>query len=146
MIKIKVETDPELNPPNDKTVSIIITQLFKSKGIHNGDLLFIFGKDELLNDLKKEFFNQNYFTDVIAFRINDYAEENVEGEVYISLPRVEENAKKFNQPFHKELGRLIIHGGLHLLGYEDKTDEEKAEMTRQENQYLDQVNWDQLYG
>ena len=146
MIKIKVETDPELNPPNDKTVSIIITQLFESKGIHNGDLLFIFGNDELLNSLKKEFFNQNHFTDVIAFRINDYAQENVEGEVYISLPRVEENAKKFNQPFHKELGRLIIHGGLHLLGYEDKTDEEKAEMTRQENQYLDQVNWNQLYG
>lgn len=146
MINIKVETDPELNPPNDKTVSIIITQLFESKGIHNGDLSFIFGNDELLNSLKKEFFNQNHFTDVIAFRMNDYAQENVEGEVYISLPRVEENAKKFNQPFHKELGRLIIHGGLHLLGYEDKTDEEKAEMTRQENQYLDHVNWNQLYG
>ena len=146
MIKIKVETDPELNPPNDKTVSIIITQLFESKGIQNGDLLFIFGNDELLNGLKKEFFNQNHFTDVIAFRMNDYAQENVEGEVYISLPRVEENAKKFNQPFHKELCRLIIHGGLHLLGYKDKTDEEKAEMTRQENQYLDQVNWNQLYG
>jgi len=146
VIKIKVETDPELNPPNDKTVSIIITQLFESKGIYNGDLLFIFGNDQLLNDLKKEFFNQNHYTDVIAFRMNDYSEENVEGEVYISLPRVEENAKFFNQPFHKELGRLIIHGGLHLLGYEDKTDEEKAEMTRQENQYLDQVNWNQLYG
>ena len=146
MIKIQVETDPELNSPNDKTVSAILRHLFESKGIHNGDLLFIFGNDELLNDLKKEFFNQNHFTDVIAFRMNDYAQETVEGEVYISLPRVEENAKKFNQPFHKELGRLIIHGGLHLLGYKDKTDEEKAEMTRQENQYLDHVNWNQLYG
>ena len=86
MIKIKVETDPELNPPNDKTVSIIITQLFESKGIHNGDLLFIFGNDELLNDLKKEFFNQNHFTDVIAFRMNDYAEENVEGCLLYTSP------------------------------------------------------------
>ena len=56
MINIKVETDPELNPPNDKTVSIIITQLFESKGIHNGDLLFIFGNDELLNESEKRIF------------------------------------------------------------------------------------------
>ncbi len=82
---------------------------------------------------------------MIAFRLNDYEEENVEGEVYISLPRSIENAKKFNQPYAKELGRLIIHGSLHLLGYEDKTEADKKKITEKEDKYLDQVNWKQLY-
>ena len=118
----------------------------KSENISDADLSYIFGTDDLLNGLKKEFFYKDQFTDVIAFRLNDYEEENVEGEVYISLPRTEENAKKFNEPYSKELGRLIIHGSLHLLGYEDETKPEKKMMTAKEDQYLDQVNWNQLYG
>ena len=79
-------------------------------------------------------------------RLEGDEEENVEGEVYISLPRTKENAKKFNEHYSKELGRLIIHGSLHLLGYEDETKPEKKMMTAKEDQYLDQVNWNQLYG
>ena len=78
--------------------------------------------------------------------MNDYEKENVEGEIYISLPRMRENAKNFNEPVSKELGRLIIHGILHLLGYEDESKASKKMMVQKENEYLNQVNWNQLYG
>lgn len=146
MINVHVESDPELDGPNEKTVSEIVSCVMKSENKSDGELSFIFGDDELLSGLKKEFFHKDHFTDVIAFRMNDYEEDNVEGEVYISLPRAKENAKKFDEPHHKELGRLIIHGSLHLLGYEDESEVEKEIMTKKENQYLDQVNWNQLYG
>ena len=76
----------------------------------------------------------------------EYDEKNLEGEIYISLPRAKENANKFEESFHKELGRIIIHGGLHLLGYKDDTKNNKLEMEKKENLYLEQVNWEKLYG
>jgi len=135
-----------LEGPLESAVISIINSVFEKEGILNSELSLIFGSDDLLSNLKKEFFKKDQFTDVIAFRLNDYKEKNVEGEIYISLPRTKENAEKFNEPFNKELGRLIIHGGLHLLGYEDESEEDKETMTEKENHYLDLVNWDALYG
>ena len=146
MISIKVDSDPALEGPLESAVLSIINSVFEKEGILNSELSLIFGSDDLLSNLKKEFFKKDQFTDVIAFRLNDYKEKNVEGEIYISLPRTKENAEKFNEPFNKELGRLIIHGGLHLLGYEDESEEDKETMTEKENHYLDLVNWDALYG
>ena len=146
MIKIKIDTDPELDGPIKKTVSKLVCHVLKSENKINADLSFIFGNDDLLNNLKIEFFKKDQFTDVIAFRMNDYEKENVEGEIYISLPRMRENAKNFNEPVSKELGRLIIHGILHLLGYEDESKASKKMMVQKENEYLNQVNWNQLYG
>ena len=117
-----------------------------SEGISQADLLLIIGDDDLLADLKKKFFGLNHYTDVIAFRLNEYEEKNVEGEIYISLPRAKENANKFNQSFYKELGRPIIHGGLHLLVYKDDTKKNKLEMEKKEDLYLEEVNWEKLYG
>ena len=127
-------------------VSSLLSHVMLSEGISQADLLLIFGDDDLLADLKKKFFGLNHYTDVIAFRLNEYEEKNVEGEIYISLPRAKDNANKFNQSFYKELGRLIIHGGLHLLGYKDDTKNNKLEMEKKENLYLEQVNWKKLYG
>jgi len=94
--------------------------------------------------LKIEFFNYDHLTDVIAFRINDYSKVEVEGEIYISLARAIENAKKYGEPLSKELARLIIHGGLHLLDHRDETEDEKNKMTVVEDKYLQQVEWDNL--
>ena len=63
---------------------------------------------------------------------------------YISLARAIENAKKYGEPLSKELARLIIHGGLHLLDHKDKTDDEKNKMTALEDKYLQQVDWNNL--
>ena len=121
MININVSLDPQLDGPKDSKVCSLISHVMECEGISHADLSLIFGNDNLLADLKKKFFDLDHYTDVIAFRINDYDENNVEGEIYISLPRVKENAKKYDQYFQKELGRLIIHGSLHLLGYKDDT-------------------------
>ena len=146
MIAVKVDSDPALNGPLESAVISIITSVFESEGIQNSEVSLIFGSDDLLSNLKKKFFQKDQFTDVIAFRLNDYKEKNVEGEIYISLPRTKANGKKFNEPFNKELSRLIIHGGLHLLDYEDESEADKKIMTEKENHYLDLVNWDALYG
>ena len=146
MFNIDVELDPQFDGPKDSMVSSLLSHVMLSEGISQADLLLIFGDDDLLVDLKKKFFGLNHYTDVIAFRLNEYEEKNVEGEIYISLPRAKENANKFNQSFYKELGRLIIHGGLHLLGYKDDTKKNKLEMEKKEDLYLEEVNWGKLYG
>ena len=89
---------------------------------------------------KKSFFKINELTDVIAFRLNDYSEENVEGEVYISVERVFYNAKKFNEKKTNEISRILIHGILHLLNYKDDTNKGKNLMTEKENYYLAKID------
>ena len=146
MININVALDPQLDGPKDSKVCSLISHVMDCEGISHADLSLIFGNDNLLSDLKKKFFDLDHYTDVIAFRLNDYDENNVEGEIYISLPRAKENAKKYDQSFQKELGRLIIHGSLHLLGYKDDTKKNELEMRNKEDSYLEQVNWEKLYG
>jgi len=138
-------TDPKFKPVNNKVISDIVFHLFNSKDIDGAEISFIFGNDNLLNKLKKEFFNLDHLTDVIAFRLNDDEEKNIEGEIYISIPRAKENAIKFKEPFNRELGRLIIHGCLHLLGFKDESNNEKIEMRDQEDHYLDIMDWKNIY-
>ena len=146
MINVTVETNPKWDGPDQKILSLMVTHVLTSEHKRHGDISVILGSDEMLQNLKKKFFNKNHFTDVIAFRLNDYEEDHVDGEVYISLPRCGENADQFNEPFNKELGRLIIHGCLHLIGIEDMSKEEKKAMTKKEEYYLKQVEWNRLYG
>ena len=145
MIKTNMETDPKYNTVNNKIISDLVLHLFNSKDIDEADISFIFGDDDLLNKLKKEFFNLDHLTDVIAFRLNDDKEKNIEGEIYISIPRAKENAIKFKEPLNRELGRLIIHGCLHLLGFKDESNNEKIEMRDQEDHYLDIMDWKNIY-
>ena len=145
MININIESDPKFKNLNHSIMSSLISYVMDSEGICEADLSFVFGNDKLLNNLKKQFFQKDHFTDVIAFRLNDYDQENVEGEVYISLPRAKANAKKFDQPYNKEIARLIIHGSLHLLGYTDSSKKDKTEMTKKEDIYLTKINWNKIY-
>ena len=105
----------------------------------------IFANDTLLNNLKVKYFQKDHLTDVIAFRINDYKYSKIEGEIYISLERAIDNAKRYSQKISKELARLIIHGTLHLLNYKDNTDNDKLMMTEIEDKYLNDFDWRKLY-
>ena len=145
MIKIRIEKDPELAQPDDEICCNILRTVLEDQGVDDGTITTIFGQDELLFSLKKQFFKKNQFTDVIAFRLNNYEEKTVEGEVYISLPRAKENAKIFGEPFEKEVVRLLIHGVLHLLGYHDSSKKSKKEMTLLEDAYLKMVNWKKIF-
>ena len=144
MINIQYEIDPNIDTPSEKISTEIISSVLKEEGKTLAEILVIFTSDEILSDLKKEFFNKEHLTDVISFRINDYNEEKVEGEIYISIPQVERNARKFDQSFSRELARIIIHGSLHLLNYEDCTIDSKIKMTEKEDYFLKKTNWKNL--
>ena len=144
MINIQYEIDPNIDTPSEKISTEIISSVLMEEGKTLAEILVIFTSDEILSDLKKEFFNKEHLTDVISFRMNDYSEEKVEGEIYISIPQVERNARKFDQSFSRELSRIIIHGSLHLLNYDDSTIDSKNKMTEKENYFLNKTNWKNL--
>lgn len=105
-----------------------------------GDISVIFCSDAYLLKINEEYLNHNYYTDIITF---DYCENSlISGDLFISLERIADNAEKFNTSFRKELYRVIFHGLLHLVGYKDKTSDEKTEMTAKENFYLKGMNFD----
>ena len=95
------------------------------------DINYIFCSDEYLRRINIKFLNHDYYTDIITFNNNE--NNKISGDIYISLERVRENATMYKVNFHDELQRVIIHGILHLVGLDDKTDEQKEEMRNAEN-------------
>ena len=99
-----------------------------------GDVNYILCSDAYLLDINRQYLNHDYYTDVISF---DYCEDNViSGDIFISVDTVADNAKEYGVTFEKELARVMIHGVLHFVGYNDKSDEEVPIMRAKENQYL----------
>jgi len=141
MINISLEINPKFQNIDIDRVKDLIKKILISERIHESEILIILTDDDTLSKLKKDFFNKDHYTDVIAFRLNEYEESEVDGEVYVSIPQVQRNAKKFNEPFAKELARVIIHGNLHLLDYRDQTPDEKEVMTQMEEYFLESSDW-----
>ena len=141
MINIKIGTDPSLEGLDDSQSVEIITHSLNSERIKSCDISIVFGNKKLLQELKNRFFDINHTTDVIAFRLNEYQEKNIEGEIYICLPVAKENAEYFDEHYEKEIARLIIHGGLHLIGYEDGTEKERKGMQKLEDKYLKELKY-----
>jgi len=98
-----------------------------------GHLNFIFCSDIYLHKINVDYLEHDTFTDIITF---PYSDIKIEGDIFISIDRVRENAATFNTSFENELKRVIIHGVLHLCGYGDKTEAEAKEMRSKENQYI----------
>ena len=142
MINVNCTNEISLTVVNNDIVADIAKRVLESMNVIDADLTFIFASDKLLSVLKRKFFNKDHLTDIIAFRLNNYSEKFIEGEIYISLQRVKENSRQFNQPYQKEISRLVIHGCLHLMGYDDKTSNGKKNMTMLENKYLTKTKWD----
>jgi probable rRNA maturation factor len=117
-----------------KEVRGIIEEVISNENKISGDLNFIISNDENVKDLNIKFLKHDYYTDVITF---DYNEGKViNGEVYISLDTVKRNSHNYKVSLREEIVRVIIHGTLHLCGYDDKTTEEKALMRKLENKWL----------
>ena len=100
-----------------------------------GDVAYIFCDDERILEVNREYLQHDYYTDIITF---DYSEDNIiNGELYISIDTVKENAVEYGQSFPDELHRVIIHGALHLCGLDDHCEEDIKEMRDAENSALD---------
>jgi probable rRNA maturation factor len=120
-----------------KLVKLIKEVIVKEKKI-SGDLSFIITNDEELSKLNIQFLEHDYFTDVITFNYN--SEDIVNGEIYISLDTVKRNALNYNVSLNDEIRRVIIHGVLHLTGYDDKTEEDKRIMREKEDFWVGEGN------
>ncbi len=115
-------------------ISSWITHCITDEGFQVGTINFIFVSDDYLLKMNRQYLNHDYLTDVITF---DYCEKKfISGDIFISVDRIKENALDLNQDFSDELFRVMIHGVLHLMGYHDKTDEEKKQMRAKEDEAL----------
>lgn len=132
MIDYQYEADFKLE--DQKKYTDWIKRIIDSENGHLRDVSYVYCTDEYLFKLNEKFLGHKTYTDIITF---DYSEENtLSGEIYISTERVKENAQRYNVEFERELQRVMAHGLLHLLGYKDKSDEEKKVMRAKEDEKI----------
>lgn len=107
-----------------------------------GEISIILCSDKYLLDMNVNYLKHNYYTDIITF---NYVEGDIiSGDLFISVDRIKDNSKKFNTNWIKELYRVVFHGLLHLIGYNDKTEDEKKLMREKEDFYLNEVDFSEI--
>ena len=112
-----------------------ISSAIASEGENPGDINVILCSDEYLLKMNQEYLDHNYYTDIITFD-NSVNQNEISGDLFISIDRVRDNAAQIDIPEKDELDRVIIHGILHLLGFNDKTEAEISLMREKEEAYL----------
>ncbi len=123
---------------NHKRIAKIIENMIRKEGRTLGMLTYVFCNDKYLLRINQQYLGHDEYTDIISF---DLSEKNgpLIGEIYISIPRVRYNAAELEEPIHRELTRVILHGALHLCGYNDKNPVQRKVMKRKEDEYLSKL-------
>lgn len=121
---------------NRKQLKTFLETLFQKEKFRLESLHYIFCSDDYLLQINKDFLKHNYYTDIITFELSP-EKRVIQGEIYISVDRVKENAITQGTSFKNELHRVMFHGALHLCGYKDKLKGEIITMRRAEDRLLD---------
>lgn len=133
---IKYQVDNIDSPILDPTIFFPwIKKAIENEDYQTGDILYHFCSDDFLLKINRDFLQHDYLTDIITFPLSTLP-EIISGEIFVSIDRVRENASLLKTGFENEFARVLIHGVLHLMGYDDHTDEEKREMRAKEDYYL----------
>ena len=127
--------DITFKPSQIKKTKDWISQVVNDQGFNLVSINYIFCSDPYLHQVNLEYLSHDTYTDIITFDQSDN-EMDIEADIYISIERVRENSKSLNNPFEEELRRVMVHGILHLLGYADKTEEQKLAMRKKEDSCL----------
>ena len=131
MINFFIEAN--FNFKNKKHIKKLIDFILIRENVKIKYINFIFCDDNFLLKINNKFLGHDFYTDVISF---NYSSNQIEGEIYISISRVLDNAITYNTDENVELVRVIVHGLLHLCGYNDKNHEEKKSMKLKEDEYM----------
>ena len=135
MINFNYETKFKLD--NVQSISQWVSSVITSEGFKEDEINYIFCDDNYLHKLNVEFLSHDTLTDIISF---DYSiGKNLQGDIFISIERVRDNAQDFEVSFESEINRVIVHGVLHYCGYKDKSEEDANIMRSKENFYLEQL-------
>jgi rRNA maturation RNase YbeY len=116
-----------------------ILQVFAREGYKLKRISYVFGTDEFLLNLNRQYLKHDFYTDVLTFLISEN-NKAIEGEVYMSAERIKENAKIYKLSYQKELLRVMIHGALHLCNYDDQTRKARRFMQQKEDFYIQLYN------
>ena len=123
---------------NSNQISLWLNNVTEEEGKQIGELVYVFCKDDYLLEKNIQFLNHNTLTDVITF---DYCKGKiVNGDILVSTERVTENSKIYKVNYLTELHRVMVHGLLHLLGYNDKTEKEEKQIRKKEAYYLKKIS------
>ena len=143
MINLQIinDFDNNLKLSNNLIEKIIFNIISNESKYSSMNMSLIIANDEYLKTLKIKYFNMDIFTDVITFNLSDN-NKDLDAEIYISWERVNENAKQYKQSINNEMKRVIIHGCLHLVGFDDSTEKEKKYMRKKEQEYIDNLHED----
>jgi len=132
MIDFNYENEYSLD--NEEAIVNWLSAVILSEGKKEGEINYIFCDDEYLHKINLEYLNHDTLTDIISF---DYTMGNeISGDIFISVERVQDNATDFKVSFEEELRRVMVHGVLHYCGYKDKGEEEELLMRSKENEKL----------
>lgn len=121
-----------------RVISQWLKQQAALEGFTIGDLNYIFCSDEHVLQVNRDYLQHDYYTDIITFDQSE-DEDSIEGDIFISVDRVADNAGQLAIKPEQEMRRVLAHGMLHLCGYGDKTDEEEAQMRQKEDEWLKEL-------
>lgn len=127
--------DVDFKVPHPRKTKSWLKGIIEAEGYKLNQLNYIFCSDEYLLNVNRQYLGHDFYTDIITFD-NSEVEDKIEGDIFVSIERVQENAQELSKSFEEELRRVLAHGILHLVGYDDIEDDQELEMRTKEDFYL----------